>query len=300
MTVGRADANGAGSANAVAPADAGKTSGSTKSAPAEQTGAGRAASKGGDLGSVPKQPGPRAASNPAQTAPLHLGGIDKALVQLVMATNELAAIENNKGQFNKEGYYKAQSRVWEAETNLNKAVKRETARLSGRSSFSPVGYNPADLGAVEERIEFAYAEPGGAAVYVRAAIRENQGDRLPIEISNLSDSRRAQNGELTGAQAEEEERIVKDAVAWVTEPRASDGLNAAEVKAQQSGRLSAFLKGITVQNNHLEKRLVATVIVRCVSNYVDINRKEDWSEIQRISNSEFNDWIAPKSSPKNH
>jgi hypothetical protein len=228
MAVGGAEAPGAGSANVVVadntpPANVAFGNPS----PASPTGQGRAASSGGPLPPVSTQP-----VQGKTNAPLRLAALDEALARVV---GELEAAKTV------EKVNKAEEKLRAAMALVCAAIRAEVESHARRSSFSPGQYDPSDLGQVEERIAFAYAELGEGS-YVRDAIRRNQGERLPIEISNLSDAVEVQNYEISPAQSAEAKQIIRDAVKWVGEPRASDhSADEAQVKGKQFERPRRFL-----------------------------------------------------------
>jgi hypothetical protein len=288
MTVNRADANGAGSGSAVGSAAAVDSTGKTPAAalPSNSTGQGRAASSGGPLPPVSTQP-----VQGKTKAPLDLDAINKALARIVGASAELRAATTV------EKVGKAEEKLRAAQSLLCAAIRAEAESHAGRSSFAPGQYDPGDLGKVEELIASAYTDLGEKS-YVRDAIRRNQGDRLAIEISNLSDAVKTYNGELSPAKLVEGNQIIRDAIKWVGGPRASDhSADAAQVKEKQFERLAVFLKEITVRNKHLDGRLVADVVLE-LATYMNLSSEHDFRTLQSIvtvcRNSKLDDWIAMK------
>ena len=255
--------------------------------PASPTGQGRAASSWNRLS-------PSVSTQPVQgktDAPLRLDALDKALARVVEASAELRAAKTvEKGN-------KAEEKLRAALSLVCAAIRAEAERHARRSSFSLAQYNPGDLGKVEERIASAYAELGEES-FVRDAVRRNQGDRLAIEIGNLSDAVRAQNYELSPAQFAEGKQIIRDAIKWVGEPRASEhSTDGAQVREKQFERLAVFLKEITARNRSLDEKVV-TDVVRQVADVMHISNEDDVRKLQSIvkvcRNSELDNWIAEK------
>src|SRR4029077_21195014 len=94
MTVGRADANGAGSATGSAVTAKPDQQGAHATPPTTRAGQGSAASPGGTLSPVPMLPGQKAQGaqppGPARSAPLRLAAIARAIDQLVAAKQQLS------------------------------------------------------------------------------------------------------------------------------------------------------------------------------------------------------------------
>ena len=223
MTVGRAGANGAGSASAAVADKAAPGKTVPDKAPPSKTGQGIAASEGGHLPSVGKLPGPS-----APTVQLHLDSINRTLGKLFAALDRQApaAEYRRQNKFNEKSqiaYGEAHADVNLARSNVRLEIIKEMER-----GCRPGACGSADLRQRGELIAAAYAGQMGEGD-VRDVIEGQQISRVAQGVKRVTEAIKDLKN-LNGAQTDEFNDILADAADFVMTPRRGGNPNEARIR----------------------------------------------------------------------
>jgi hypothetical protein len=240
MSVGRADANGAGSVSPPVPAPA-TTDGAT---PAKGKPKAGLADGANTTWSTARKDVSKASKSPAS---LDFKAIDKALVDLRLAKVQFESASKNyvkgKTEETRAAYEKEADRYRKAKIDLGTAIESETERLAADSSLKLDGRlikNSAKLRGLEQKILNRAAGALDKGL-LQSAINDNRRLRLPGELAALTER---MADPWYPADENEAAAIYADAADGVAGKRLDEtGLSSDEVTTIRFHRLDEILKG---------------------------------------------------------
>jgi hypothetical protein len=254
--IGRADANGAGSASSAADTKPDRT------APTRGKPRGPADDPNTTWSKAPKQVAEGPKITFSKLPKINFTKIDKILNDLPFAELRLAGANNDyrdaqiknspEKQEKKQKYEDVKKDYLNVQIQLGEAIDAETKRLSHPSSISLVRHGLSDSGDVR-RLEDAiltHAKLSGQQGQVQDAVLENRRLRAPRELSDLSAKMRATSYVLKPNQIKEQENIIADARDSVIGRRGEENdLTPEEVTKKRFDRLSELLDTVTTRKD---------------------------------------------------
>jgi hypothetical protein len=285
MSVGKADANGAGSVTPPAPAT------TDDAAPGKGTpGAGLANGANTTWSTARRQVQVAEASK--RSGSLNFKAIDNALndlqfakLRFVHANNDYVAKQTGE---TRETYENEKRRYRTAQMDFGILIAKQTDGLAGDSSIYPAGHglkNSAQVRRLEQKI-LDHAS-GPQRKRVQEAINQNRGLRAAREARALSAKMQETNGKLNQTQKSEAVHIIGDATDAVTgKHREDDNLPASLITTMRLDRFDTLLDAATTDYGNGQK-LDLGLYVQLTDNI-----RAQMGALDADSNKDFGDIVA--------
>ena len=271
MTVGRADANGTGSASASRHVEA---KGTDQGKPVQPKPTSKPTGHGSAGGQNTTWSGPA----------LQFARIDKALDALTTA--DAVQKTEHHSPASVSAYQKAQSR-------FSEAIEDEEVRGARQSPFS---FEPrsADVRHRAEQLAKHYTGTKGEDL-VRREIDDDQQNRIEAELDDVSVAAKhpSSSKAVREARIHEFNDILDDAADFVTRRRPGDGPSEEALKSCQFVRLYQFLRDLNQEHKNLDKGVLEKVVIRCAT-AMNISKEADLKTLERIVkpyNLDITNWI---------